>query len=92
MASNVKSTRLTASGSIVERRSRLHGLYILAGATAGTVEIRDGGASGTVILTINTPADATVPVYFDIPCGGMLGETNLYATITNAAAVTAFWE
>ena len=58
--SDVKSTRLTASGAIFGGRTRVKGIYIVPSNSAGTVVIRDGGASGTVICTLDTKADGDV--------------------------------
>jgi len=91
MSSDVKSTRVTASGAIFAGPARVKGIHIVAGATAGTVIIKDGGSGGTAICTIDTPALATETITMEIPCDGLRCETSVYATITNAGFVTVFY-
>lgn len=91
MESDVKSTRLTASGAIFAGPARVKGVYIVSGATAGSVTIKDGGSSGTTVAVIDTPASATVPIWVDIPSNGLRCETDVYATISNAGFVTVFY-
>ena len=91
MDSDVKSTRLAASGSVFGNRARVKTIYVVAGATAGSVVIRDGGASGTILCTVDTPASATETVIVDIPGNGILCETDAYAILTNVTACTVFY-
>lgn len=88
---DVLSTRLTASGAVSALPTRLRAVSILAGASAGTVQFRDGGASGTILCEIDTPASATTTVQVLLPGNGVRFRTDLYATMTNAVAVTAFY-
>lgn len=91
MSRDVRSTRLDASGSVVAARARVCYLHIVCGASAGSVVIRDGGAGGTVLTTIDTPAGITIVVSVDIPGDGLLCNTNAYATLTNITACTVFY-
>ena len=91
MQSDVKSTRVTASGTIFAGPGRVRGVYIVSGATAGSVIIKDGGSGGTTVLTIDTPASATVPIWVEIPDKGILCSTSVYATVSNAGFVTVFY-
>jgi len=91
---DVLSTRLAASGDVtVSARARLRGVWLVPGTTAGSVAFKDGGSSGTTLLTLDTPANATsaVPIYILLPGEGQLFRTSIYATVTNTAFVTAFW-
>jgi hypothetical protein len=88
--SDVKSTRLAASGAIFGGRSRVKGLYIVPGGSAGSVVIKDGGSSGTTVATIDTVANGTT-VYIHLPEDGLLCTTSSYATLTNVTAITAFY-
>jgi hypothetical protein len=88
--SDVKSTRLAASGTIFGGRSRVKGIYIVPGGSAGSVVIRDGGAAGSIVATIDTAAAGTT-VYMTLPEDGLLCTTSSYATLTNVTAVTAFY-
>ena len=73
-------------------RIRIKGLYVVPGSTAGSVVFRDGGASGDVLLTLNTPTVANAGAYnIIIPGEGILAETNLHGTVTNTASVVVFY-
>lgn len=88
--SDVKSTRLAASGTIFGGRSRVKGIYIVPSTLAGSVVIRDGGSGGTAVATIDTVASGTT-VYIHLPEDGLLCTTSSYATLTNVTAITAFY-
>lgn len=90
MQNDVKSTQLTASGDVFGGRSRIRGIYLVPGATAGTVVIKDGGASGSAVITFNTTAGGSA-LYVRIPDDGVLCATSSYAAITNATAATVFY-
>lgn len=88
--SDAKSTYLTESGAVFAGRSRVKGVYVVPGTTAGTVVIKDGGTSGAAVATFGTTAGGSA-VYIEIPEDGVLCATSSYATITNAASVTVFY-
>jgi hypothetical protein len=88
--SDVKSTRLGASGDIFGGRTRVKGIYIVPGTNAGSVAIRDGGASGAVISTLDTPAGGGA-IYLRLPEDGLLCTVSSYATLTGVTAVTVFY-
>ena len=82
-SANVTSTgTLIAAGPVT-----LVGIYISNGAAAGSVVLKDGGASGTTKLTVQTPASATTSEYIDLK-GGIPFGTDVHATISNAVGVT----
>lgn len=91
MYSDVRATRLTASGSVFAGPARVKKIHYLAGAAAGTITVRDGGASGTVLAVIDTPADAAVALDVGIPENGLRCETSAYVAFDNAVAVTVFY-
>ena len=74
-----------ASTTVFNGRTRVKGLLI-SYAGAGTVVIKDGGASGTVRFSFTGPADSGC-VNVVIPGEGILCETDVY--VTNAANTTA---
>jgi hypothetical protein len=54
--------------------------------------LRDGGASGTVLIEIDIPSNSNPnSFYVAIPQEGVLFETDVYATLTNIASVTFFY-
>lgn len=89
MQTDVKAVSLAASGAVTDSRVRVRGLVIEPGASAGSVVLKDGGSSGTAIITINTTASGT-PFNVVIPAEGVLFLTDAYATLTNAK-VTVFY-
>ena len=89
MQTDVKAISLAASGSVYGDRTRVKGLVITPGASAGSVVMKDGGASGTTIFTINTVANGQVESIL-IPGEGVLFSTNVYATLSNAT-ITVFY-
>ena len=87
----VLSAAVTSTNTLVATtKGRLRGLYCRAAGTAGTIVIKDGGGSGTTLVTINTPA-AVGGFYVDIPGAGIAFKTDLHATLTTADGVTAFY-
>ena len=89
MQSDVLSTSLAASGSVYAARTRVRGIVISPGASAGSLTLLDGGSGGTSKMVINTPA-AGQPFNVVIPGEGVLFYTNVYATLSNAT-VTVFY-
>ena len=88
--SDVKSTRLAVSGDIFGGPARVKGVYIVSSGTGGSVVIRDGGGSGTVVATLDTPAVAGM-VYMKLPEDGLRCATSAYATLANVTAATFFY-
>jgi len=88
----VLSAHASASAQLVTTPCRLRGVHAVPGATAGTLQFRNGGASGTILLTIDTVASATsAAVYIALPGAGINFGTDLYCTVTNTAFVTALY-
>ena len=89
MQTDVKAISLAASGAITNTRTRVRSMVIEPGASAGSVVLRDGGAGGDILFTINTTANGeTFNVL--IPGEGVLFLTSAYAALTNAK-VTVFY-
>lgn len=86
---DVKSATLTADGTAYAGRTRVKSLVLTATATAGSVVLRDGGASGTVRITLNTPAAADFHNIL-LPGEGVLFTSDVYVDVTNVSSVTVF--
>lgn len=82
----------TTTGTAVATPVTVTGILLEGAGTAGTVVVRDGGGSGTVRLTLSTPAVAGEPLYIQIPGGGLVFSTDVHLTITTTARVTVFHE
>ena len=73
-------------------RVRIKGMYFESGASAGTVEIKDGGSGGATRLKVGTPAATTAgngTVF--IPAEGILCDDSPYVVLTNTASVTIIY-
>lgn len=91
------SVPLAASGQFTDQaagnlgRTRVKAIYIIPTAVAGTVVLKDGGAGGNTIATINTVALATEPTYLKLPGEGLLFRTNVYAALTSVGSAMVFY-
>lgn len=92
------SKPLTATGQVKDQndnnlgRTRIKSIYGISGTNAGSVVFRDGGASGPIVMTMNSPTAATSGVFWlPMPGEGILIETNLHATLTDVASVTIIY-
>jgi N-acyl-D-aspartate/D-glutamate deacylase len=90
MSTDVRSVTLTADGTVYAGRQRIRHITYVATATAGSIVLRDGGASGTIKLNVATPAVADA---YDvvIPGNGILFDTDVYLDLTNVTSVTFFY-
>jgi hypothetical protein len=87
---NVFSAHADATGTIYAGAANLAGYQALSGGTAGEVIFRDGGASGTVLLRFNIPANTNNPFANIIPGNGIRFKTNIHVTLPASAAATIF--
>ena len=91
------SVPLTATGQFTNQtptalaRARVKAVYMVPSATAGSVIFKDGGASGTTIMTLNSVGSVTQPTYLLFPGEGVLFTTKVYADVTNIGTVTIFY-
>lgn len=90
MQTDVKSATATADGTLVPARTRIKAMTITSTSTAGSIVLKDGGASGTAKITINTPAVAEI-FNILIPAEGVLFETDVYVDVTDVSSVTVFY-
>ena len=93
MQYDVKSAHLNASGTVYAARTRVKGFSICATASlAGTLQLKDGGSSGTVLLEVDIPSNSNPNSFYTlVPGEGILFQTNVYATLTNIASVTVYY-
>ena len=87
---NVFSEHKDATGTIYAGATNLAGYQALSGGTAGEIVFRDGGASGTVRLRINIPANTNNPFANIIPGNGIRFTTNIHVTLPTSASITIF--
>lgn len=97
MQTDVKSTHLSAAGSVYASRARLKGFTVGPPVNVlVTFEFRDGGATGPILAQFDIPANTNPNSFFvSIPGEGILFQTNIYMTISAGAfatgGVTAFY-
>jgi len=87
---DVRSTNITATGTAVAGPARVKGVWYRGTAAAQSVVLRDGGGSGTVMLTLDGLATADVR-YLELPEGGMVFGTDVHATLTNVDSLTVIY-
>lgn len=91
------SVPLTTTGQFTAQntsnigRCRIKSIYVVPTGTAGSLVIKDGGASGDVLATINTVASATQPTYLLMPGQGLLVESSPYGVVTSLGSATIFY-
>ena len=88
MASDVKATYLTATGTIFAGRSRVKAIHYQAGSSPSLV-LKTGSTSGTTQLTLAFADSTDDNVY--IPDEGMLFSDGCYAVLTNVTNITVFY-
>jgi len=95
MQTDVLSAHLSAAGSYYAGRTRLRGIVISPKAsTAATFEIRNGGATATVLYTMDIASLGTPNTsYILIPGEGVLASTGLYLTLSvgSVTGITVFY-
>ena len=91
MQTDVRSSHVEATGTMVSGRTRVKGYQCLSGGTAGDIIFRDGGASGVIKLQFNVPANTNNPFANIIPGEGILFTTDVHVTIPTSAKVTVFY-
>jgi len=94
MQTDVSSKHLSVAGTMFNGPTRLRGLIICpAASTAATIQFKDGGSSGTVLLEIDVASNTNPNTYtFDIPGEGIKFNTSLYLALSaSVTGVTVFY-
>lgn len=81
---------VTSTGTVVSSGCTVLGVQFRAGATAGSVVLKDGGASGTARLTLYAPASAAFASFVSLGDGIPFG-TDVHATLTQVDGVTVIY-
>jgi hypothetical protein len=88
----IKSSFHTTSGDVVGGSARVKALWIAHSGNVGVVKLRDGSATGTIMMTLNT-ALAADEYQCDVPEPGIRFETKPYIAITGGiSSVTVFYD
>jgi len=91
--SDITATTVTADGVAVNHAARVKSIYYIRTSTAGSVVLKDGGASGTTLLSLTVPATEAgedESNVLSIPSDGIRFSTNVYVDVTNVSSVTLF--
>ena len=88
MASDVKATYLTATGTVFAGRSRIKAIHYQAGSSPSLV-LKTESTSGATQLTLAFADNTDDNVY--IPDEGMLFSDGCYAVLTNVTNITVFY-
>ena len=94
MQTDVKSAHASTASTLFNGPTRLKGLIICpAASTAATIQFKDGGSSGPILLEIDVASNTNPNTYtFDIPGEGILFRSTLYLALSAAVTgVTAFY-
>ena len=94
MQTDVKSAHASAAGTLFNGPTRLKGMIVCpAASTACTVQFKDGGSTGPVLLEIDIASNTNVNTYtFDVPGEGIKFSSTLYLALSAAVTgVTAFY-
>lgn len=89
MDTDVKAVSRTSTGAADIGPARIRAVYFVSTAVGGKVEIRDGGAGGTLIVDLTTPA-VIGTTHLLLPANGVRSFADPYVTLTNVTAVTIF--
>ena len=84
MQTDVSSKHLSAAGSIFAGPARLKGIVVApATSVACTFEVRDGGATGTILFQMDIPSNTNPNSYnIQVPGEGIRYSTNLHLTLS----------
>ena len=88
MASDVKATHLTSTGTVFAGRARVKAIHYTCGSSP-TLVLRNSSGTGDILLTMLFANDTDDNVY--IPDEGMLFPNGCHATLTNISNVTVFF-
>jgi hypothetical protein len=86
-ASDVKAKTVTATGDMVNGRTRIQGIYYTCTGTAALITLKTGGSSGTAVMEVRTPPAAGA---YDIiiPDDGILATDGVHATLSSAEVLS----
>jgi hypothetical protein len=93
LASQVRTTTgqfLAQNGGNIGR-ARVKAIYIIPKAAAGSIVLRDGGATGPIKSTVNTLLNSTSPTYLLMAGEGLLFNSDIHVTVTDIESVMVFY-
>jgi hypothetical protein len=88
-STDVYGAHLNATGTAYAATTRVKGYQVAPGA-AGSIVFRDGGASGTVRLELDTTVNTAI-ISTLIPGNGIRFFTDVHVTLPASTAITVFY-
>ena len=88
--SDIQAKYITATGTVASGPRRLVALHYHSAGSTGSVVVRDGGASGTNLFSLDFYATSTGDL--TIPEEGVKFNTDIHATLTNVTSMTFFFK
>lgn len=85
----LKAKEILATGTLLSGPSRLFGIYWNSTAGGGQITIRDGGATGTVMIQFTVPVGSG---YINIPQRGVKFVTDVHVTLPATTGITALYD
>jgi hypothetical protein len=89
-ASDIKAATATATGQVIDGRSRVQGIYYVSEETAGSIELRSGGEEGPLVADLATPGAVTSDNVI-LPDAGLLFKDGVHVTLSNVSSITLFY-
>ena len=88
--SDIKASYVTATGTVASGPRRLIAMHYHTAGSTGKVVLRDGGASGTTVFTLDFHSNSTG----DLQIGeeGVKFGTDIHATFTHVTSMTFFFK
>jgi hypothetical protein len=88
----VKTVKRTSTGTVFSGPARVLSIHAIAGGSAGSIVMKDGGASGTTLIDLDTPASSTEgivnPSFTD---EGVRFTSDVHVTLTNVTSITVIF-
>jgi hypothetical protein len=93
ISGELKSANATTSSQLVStgNKAAVHLIHYRGTATAGSIELIDGGSGGTVKMHVDTPAQKAGDG-FPFPAGGLHFDDGVYVNLTDVDGVTILYQ
>ena len=91
MQTDVSAATVSTSSTAIDYRTRVRGIVVAPGSANGSIVLKDGGASGSALITLSTVANGE-PFNVLIPANGVLFESNVYVELSGTGtSVVVFY-
>ena len=92
MQTDVKAATVIGTGSVFSGPARVKAIYAVLGSSAGSIVLNNGNG-GTALISLATPASATLnPMYIPLPGEGVRFTNSIYlGTLSNVTSLTVIY-